>query len=414
MRKKILLGVMIVTSLSVAVGGHFFATTNAQDPPKQAEPDKKSEGDLFRTIVQSLESKKGAPALPPPTVQQPVIAPPPLPMTNNGLAPLPAPVSGPLAQVTVGAQEPPISVPPPSAAKDPLPAFPPANKDPVSVTPPPGAPIPPPALPQSAKPMAPLPPVANQPPLGTFGPDLSRAPQPMVPVAPQKITDDLAKVKDCPWTMHVELINGQTVVTATVNQKNEFKIVCQNLDLQTGKGALKAIGKVQITGDMMTGSCEQLSISLSEDRLLLEGTALVSIQKLSGNVSSEKPASFELKGTTLDLRISELQAKFRQTSLSVERESGAVSPRSAAMIRGTDNDAKQWSPYGKLSATKDSLPTKELLWRLEGSDGKLISYLVARDGGTLAQFEGQNISVLGASEQFNGRPVLRVTHIALP
>ena len=48
--------------------------------------------------------------------------------------------------------------------------------------------------------------------------------------------DDLAKVKDCPWTMHVEMINGQTVVIATVNKKHEFKIVCQSLDLQTGKG----------------------------------------------------------------------------------------------------------------------------------------------------------------------------------
>ena len=76
------------------------------------------------------------------------------------------------------------------------------------------------------------------------------------------------------------------VVTATVNQKNEFKIVCQSLDLQTGKGALKATGKVQITGDMMTGSCDVLGISLSEDRLLLEGNALVSIQKLSRRTSS--------------------------------------------------------------------------------------------------------------------------------
>src|SRR2546425_778018 len=47
------------------------------------------------------------------------------------------------------------------------------------------------------------------------------------------IAQEVAKLKDCPWSLHVEMLDGQTIVTATVNKKHEFKIVCKTLDLQT-------------------------------------------------------------------------------------------------------------------------------------------------------------------------------------
>src|SRR5947209_7371391 len=68
--------------------------------------------------------------------------------------------------------------------------------------------------------------------------------------------------------------------------------------------------------EVFNGTCENLSIPLMEDRLVLEGGAAVTIQKNATNVSSTRPAAFELKGETLNLRISELPSNaFMQTSM---------------------------------------------------------------------------------------------------
>jgi hypothetical protein len=184
--------------------------------------------------------------------------------------------------------------------------------------------------------------------------------------------------------------------------------------LQTGKNTLKATGKVQITGDMMTGSCDQLSIPLMEDRLVMEGASLVSIQKVATSVSSEKAASFELKGSSLELRISDIvPAKLVQaTSWQRIDEAGETTRTTGTVPQMAD--AKKWTPYGRLMPAKMDLGGNEMAWSLVGNDGKVITYLVARNGGTLSQYEGQRISVLGANEQIAGRTMLRVTHIALP
>jgi len=42
--------------------------------------------------------------------------------------------------------------------------------------------------------------------------------------------------RGCAWSLHVEMVDGRSVVTATVNRKHEFKIVCQSIDLQTVAG----------------------------------------------------------------------------------------------------------------------------------------------------------------------------------
>ena len=224
------------------------------------------------------------------------------------------------------------------------------------------------------------------------------------------VIDPAVKQKNSPWALHIEMLDGQTIITATVNKKHEFKIVCQSLDLQTGKGTLKASGKVQISGDMMNGTCEQLAIGLHEDRLLLEGRAEVTIQKVTTNVSDARPAAFELKGETLNLRISELEAgKIIQTSARQVIDG----PRDTIRQASLPNDGKQWSPYGTLRRSNTSV-AGETAWRLEDSAGKVVAVLVARDGGTLAQYEGRTISVYGVNEQMNGRTVLRVSHIALP
>jgi hypothetical protein len=146
---------------------------------------------------------------------------------------------------------------------------------------------------------------------------------------------------------------------------------------------------------------------------MLEGGAAVSIQKTSGNVSDAKPAAFELKGETLNLRISDISAsQFIQTSMNVDREPRPI----PALIPLGQNagDAKQWTPYGKLRRVK-SYDDPATHWCLETSAGKVIAYLVVREGGSLENYVGRTISVYGTREgEDGGYAVLRVTHIALP
>jgi hypothetical protein len=185
---------------------------------------------------------------------------------------------------------------------------------------------------------------------------------------------------------------------------------------------------VQISGDMMHGSCEHLAISLTDDRLVLEGAAEVRIQKVTTNVSDTKPASFELKGQTLNLRISELQSgKYLQTGLRQASDvspaylptlpSKAVSMQSGVRQASDMSVGKQWTPYGMLRRVESKVYLAgegEMVWALDDARGNTIAQIVARDGGTLTHYEGQRISVLGTPEQIKGGTYLRVTHIALP
>ena len=203
----------------------------------------------------------------------------------------------------------------------------------------------------------------------------------------------------------VEVVEGQTIVTATVNKKHEFKIVCQSLDLQTGTNSFKASGKVQISGDAMTGHCERLTISLTDDRLVLEGAAEVSIQRTVTTVSSDdsKPAAFELKGETLNLRISELQSgKFVQTSWLKVNEGNY----SLSSVPPTSD--KAWSPYGTLRRSKTENGSA---WRLENRAGQPILHLLTSGDRVLEQYEGRTISVIGPAVD---NMTVRVTHIAVP
>jgi len=420
MRKKLWFGVLFVMVLSVAAGAHFFGRTNAQDPPKKAEPAETKGDDLFETLKKALEAKKDTKPIPPPE---------PLPPMKEDKGVIPPPAALPALPPPSGLP----AIPPPTAVEEKL-GVPPVSAKPEIASPPTLPPVTatqavevpkvkpmlPPleepkakALPQ---PFAPTSPVAQPEKKNDGPPSLpplvgTPAAPPTVQVAPNPpIGDHVAKLKDCPWSLQVDMIDGQTIVTATVNKKHEFKIVCQSVDLQTAKSILKATGKVQITGEMMTGHCDHLTIPLLDDRLLMEGGAQVSIQKIPTNVSSEKPASFELKGSELNLRISEIQSgKVIQASWQPGRD---VVERVRVNDSPPTDDAKKWTPYGRLMPAKINL--SEPAWSLVGNDGKVITYLVARDGGTLSQYEGRTISVLGSNEQIAGRTMLRVTHIALP
>jgi hypothetical protein len=236
---------------------------------------------------------------------------------------------------------------------------------------------------------------------GSLVPQVHSAPRSDPPIAEQ-----VAKLKGCPWSLQVQMVNGQTVVTAAVNRKHEFKIVCKTLDLQTGKGTLKAAGIVKVTGDESSATCDELTIHLLENRFVLQGNVVIST-----NASGARPAALELKGESISLRIGEMPSK-KLVQTSWGKVDGNVSLTQAVAASAIQD--KQWSPYGKLRALKshDNSPSR---WCLENQAGKVIAYLHAREGGTLEQYVGRTISVFGTREGDDaGYPLVRVTHIALP
>jgi hypothetical protein len=421
MRRKLYFGVALATLIVVAVGFMWNQTSGAQDAPKKAEPEpKKSEQDLFDLLRQKFEAKSDGPVLPPskpiapvpnlplPTAQVPTQLPAPPPSSGGTIPPIPGPT----------AQPKPLN----ENVQQPLPSGP--TTPPVQDLPKP-QPLPTPTpLPTPSEIIPPLtsPPTQNVPlPKQDLLPQSIDATLPKViersadPVAPTPMPlNEPIKLKGSAWSLYVEMVNGQTVVTATVNKKHEFKIVCQHLDLQTGAGVMKAKGKVQITGDALNGSCDQLTLPLHDDRLVLEGAAEVRIQKVTTttNVSDARPAAFELKGDKLDMRISELPSSaYIETSwrkVAGDMTEGKAIP---ASLKPGD-DAQKWTPYGKLSNIKAN---ETNVWSLVGSDGKIIAYVMARDGGSLEQYVGRTIAVFGAREgERGGYPLVRVTHIAVP
>jgi hypothetical protein len=149
----------------------------------------------------------------------------------------------------------------------------------------------------------------------------------------------------------------------------------------------------------------------------------VSIQKVSTNVSDDLRASFELKGTSLDLRISELTMTRPVTSNRVDTtesprvvnpvvRANAVADREMSVVR-----AAAWSAYGRLSRTK-MMSNGQNVWSLQDSDGKVITHVVFREGASMDSYLGRSISVYGPLVTDASSPTrlqyMRVTHIALP
>lgn len=389
MRRKLYFGMVLLACASL-VGAFALARSDAQDSKKSDADAKK---DLFELLRQGTEKKSaetppppnaplpipGDVTLPPPAAQ-PVIPPP------AGLGQLPDPARAPMP--------PPLSaggLPPPASSKDPLPL-------PGAVAPavPPQKPITVVQTPGGGP--NPLPPIAVDP-----------APKPKPVPPPTAAAQEPIKLKGSIWSLQVDVAGAQTVVTATLSKRHEFKIVCQHVDLQTGAGVMKARGNVQITGDGLSADCEQLVLPLHDDRLVLESNAQVRIQKSN---DARSPA-FEIKGDKLDLRVSELDSARIETSwrnASGEASEGKTVRAVRTVSRGSD-EAKAWTPYGTLRAVKG----EDAVWSLVGDEGRVIAYLLARDGGSLEQYVGRTLAVYGMREgQRNGQALLRVTHIAVP
>jgi hypothetical protein len=173
----------------------------------------------------------------------------------------------------------------------------PAVISPLPIAPPlPGLPIPNPETPPS-------PPPPN--------PDTPPGPPPLV-TPPPGISVPAEKAADCLWSIQLEVVKGRTIVTAKAGKDASFRIECDQVDLQSPRGCLKATGKVKITGPGLDGSSNSLTLNLQEDRLVLEGDVKVE--------SRRDNQDLELTGDRLNLRLINTTVEAKQSSSSSSQD----------------------------------------------------------------------------------------------
>lgn len=234
------------------------------------------------------------------------------------------------------------------------------------------------------------------------------------------------------WALHLETVDGKTIVQAIVHQKARFKIVCERLDLQAPLGTLRAVGNVQISGEGFKGQCDRLSIALNRDHLMLEGKAEVGIRTrplpaiqernldLPPGVEPgrvEEPTSaavpiLHLSGDHLELRWSDLQPKAPHDARADDPRNPIIRASAGRMVTAFNSSRdEQWSAWGTLRRTamqKDGRP----MYVLEDRQGKPLVYVHTPAGMSLAEHIGKRVSVFGLPTREEGRPTFTASHVA--
>jgi hypothetical protein len=177
-----------------------------------------------------------------------------------------------------------------------------------NVGPPPGAPAP---LPEirvvSAREPSQPPSPSPEPPISAL--PLDSAPVPLG-IAPKPA---LIEVK-CPWSLHLEVVKGRTVLTAQAGKDARFRIECDQLDLKAPQGSVQARGNVKISNAGLDGSSDRLTVNLQEDQVILEGRAAL--------VARREGENMEVKGERLGVRL----VRTREHKNSPAQESRPVEP----------------------------------------------------------------------------------------
>jgi hypothetical protein len=107
-------------------------------------------------------------------------------------------------------------------------------------------------------------------------------PSPSIFPAPPQIFEPAPKIAQIVptkniWSIQIEQVDAKNVVKATIAKKYDIKIVCEQVEMESQKGVLQARGKVEISDNSIECRCENLTIRLDDDRLLLRGQAQVKI-----------------------------------------------------------------------------------------------------------------------------------------
>ena len=100
-----------------------------------------------------------------------------------------------------------------------------------------------------------------------------------------------------PWVVRVEVINAMTHLIAR-GQNTEFRVVCQNLKMQSPSGDILAEGDINIITAGFKVSCSRLIITWQDEWVTMEGNVRL--------YSEKEGQKLELEGTHLRLRLTTL------------------------------------------------------------------------------------------------------------
>jgi hypothetical protein len=243
-------------------------------------------------------------------------------------------------------------------------------------------------------------------------------------------------IAESPWTMHMETVEGKTVLHAVVHRKARFKIVCDRLDLQTPRGTVLAVGQVQLSGEGFQGMCERLSIPLNDDRLILEGNAQMAIRtqpmamtegradnlppvidhhRPDDKASSSSLPMLHLKGDHLDIRWNDLVGS-APGNVRLDDPNGPMlnaTPGPMVKVAYTPARNEQWSAWGTLRRTTQEKDGRAI-YVIEGKQSQPLAYVHTPAGLSLTDYVGKRVSVFGRLVHEDGRsaPCYTASHVA--
>jgi hypothetical protein len=119
------------------------------------------------------------------------------------------------------------------------------------------------------------------------------------------------------------IVEGRTQQEARSGKEVEFRVSCQQLELQAPRGSIQAQGDVKISGSGLDGSCERLTINWWCDQVLLEGHAQLKCLRDGQDV--------ELKAEKLSLKLS--------ASSTIKSIGESAEPPQAPTAKDSDDEA---------------------------------------------------------------------------
>jgi hypothetical protein len=170
---------------------------------------------------------------------------------------------------------------PPDPFSFPLPTKPSNNPDPLA----PGG-----LIPVASPPVAP--PIK-------MTPTIVATPDPIAPAVPPEVKNGPLPAGSSPWVVRVEIIDSMTHLIAR-GKNTEFRVVCENLKMQSPSGDIAAEGDITIAVAGLNFSCDRLILNWQDEWVMMDGNVRFSTEK------DGQRADFH--GAELRLRLSTLAA----------------------------------------------------------------------------------------------------------
>jgi hypothetical protein len=118
-------------------------------------------------------------------------------------------------------------------------------------------------------------------------------------IAPAEYKKESLPAGSSPWVVRVEVIDSMTHLIAR-GKDTEFRVVCENLKMQSPSGDIAAEGTITITVAGLAVSCNRLVLNWQDEWVMMDGDVRLTTEKDGQRV--------ELHGSQLRLKLSTLTA----------------------------------------------------------------------------------------------------------